>query len=1346
MDESEVAENLLPPPPERVGPYRLEDRLGIGGMGAVYRAYDERLERPVAIKHILPELAGDARAWKRLRHEAKTVARMNHPAVVQIYDIEETDQGDWIVMELVDGETLFSKLKGGPLELDVALDLIRQVTAGLAAAHAKGVVHRDLKTENVMVTPEGMIKILDFGLAKALWRGADVSLSIEGSILGTGRSMSPEQALGDEISHRSDLFSLGTLIYETVTGLPPFTGTSIFRILAQICSDPHPPASEINPAVPMELERLIDRLLEKDPAKRPESATEVLEILDTLLPTGQIGTGGAPALKRQEGGLGARRPANTPPWQTPETTEATSHPVGEDTLWMPPPQSGRRTESTSGLHIRTLLRITIKESERLVELGTHRAQVVASRHGRLVRDLLAKSGGLEIDKLDDGFLLLFELPSEAVSYALGYLHRLADFSAEERVEIAAGIGIHLGELHMTENLPSDVSRGAKLLEVAGPAKNLVNHTAALANEGQVLMTQMAYELARRAMVDDDELDLEWVAHGRYRIRNVDEEQAIFEVGSPGKVSTLPPVDNPDVTRLSSRGEDTSKHTHTPRWHSLGMPLALLAVLAFGLLAIRFLPSNTTDSGSDKQRPTMAVLGFKNLSDRAEVEWLSTALAELFAAELAAGGDLRLVAGENVARMKLELELPAAETLASDTLKNIRRHLGTDHVLVGSYLALDRERDSLRLQLRLQPTRGGETIFVNATGSEAELFELVSEAALGLRLRLGLKEISSQQEAAVKATLSASPEAARLYSEGLDKLRAYDARGARDLLLQAVEIEPEFALAHATLSEAWRALGFDRKALTSARNAFEQADSLPQEQLLSIEGRFYKAASRWQEAVEIFQRLRDDFPDDIDHGLRLAEVQTLAGRGREALATVDRLLELPAPAVEDPRIDLARAQVAASLSDYQGVVEAASTAEKKGRALKARVLVAEALLTKGRALQRLGSNSAAVEALEEARAVFDTVGDRGKVAQALTSIAVLSKLEGNLTGAGGLYRKALAIHRETGNRKQMSRLLNNLAIVIMERGDLATASSMLEEAVEIEHEDGRLADKAGYQEALAQLRLAQGNLAAARDLAEKALPIFQEADSRGPQAWVHYALGRILFAAGEMTNARKELEAARRICAEIGNRHLAGRVRSAEGEVLLAAGELDAADQALEEALAIRSELGEKGMMARTQLVRGKWLIATQRYPEAEELMRKATRELSRQSRSDDQITATALFARALLAQEKLDRAREIQGRARDQAKESQNPAIRMAVAITNARLLAAGGDSATALSELKTVLAEAEGLGLLELVLETRLALGEIEISTADSATGRSRLRSLADDAASAGFGLIAETASAGAA
>ncbi len=1329
MDESEIAENLLSPPPERVGPYRIEDRLGVGGMGAVYRAYDERLERTVAIKQILPELAGDAKAWKRHRREAKAVARMNHQTIVQIYDIEEHSSGDWIVMELVDGETLFAMVQDGPLELDLALDLIRQITAGVAAAHASGVIHRDLKTENVMVTPDRRIKILDFGLAKAQWRGADKSISIEGSILGTGRAMSPEQALGDEVSYRSDLFSLGTLIYEVVTGEAPFSGSSIFRVLAQVCSDPHPPPRSVNPAIPEDLAALIDRLLEKDPAKRPEGAEEVLAILDPI-EASDSGQAPAPAIAAPE----------------PATPAGDGDRAGDDTLWMHPGRrpGARRKESTSGLHIRTLLRITLKQPRRGARLGSSRAQVVATRHDRMVRDLLAKSGGLEIDKLDDGFLLLFELPWEAVSYALTYQEKLADFRQQEGVDLEAGAGIHLGEMHMTENLPADVTRGAKLLEVQGPAKLIAGRAADLAGGGQTLMTQMAFELARRALAGDEtELsELDWVAHGRYRFQDVGEEQPIFEVGPPGKTSSRPPAGTPATRRLPGRRDDEAPVTSEGLRRWLLPITAVAALLALGFWWLMKQRAEVPDPGG-LRRSTIAVLGFKNLSGRPETDWPPTALAALLPAHRAAGGDPRLAAGASIARMKLELELPATETLAEDTLKAVHRNLGTDHVLGGSYLVLDRQDEPLRLNLRLQPTSEGETIFVNITGRESQLFELVSGAALQLRQKLGLGNISTLDQAAVKATLSTSPDANRLYSEGLNRLRAYDARGARDLLQQAVQTEPVFALAHAALSDAWSALGFDREALTSARSAFEQAKGLPEEQRLAIQGRFYEADSRWQEAVDTFRALWDKYPDDVEYGLRLAEVQTSAGRGKDALVTAEELRRLPAPAREDPRIDLARANAAYSQSDYQAVVSATKRAEDKGRDLSAKVLVAEALYVQGRALQRLGRNVEAVEHLEDARTIFEGVGNQGKVAQALTSIAVVSKLGGDLSGAEGLYGEALSIHRQTGNRKETSRLLNNLAIVIQERGELETARPMLEEAVAIERQDDRQVDAAGYLGALAQLRLLQGDLEAAGQLAGEALPIFQETSDRGGQAWIHFYLGGIAFAGGDVTSAAKELEMARAMCTEIGNRHLCGRVRNAQGELLLAAGDPAEADKALRDASSIRSELGEQGTAAQTQLIRGQMLIATGRFVEAETLMREASIELSREARRDDDITANVVLARALLAQGRLTEARETADRARTRARDSQSPAIRIAAAITEARLLAAAGDFAPAISRLETTLAEVTNLGLLGLAFEARLALGETEIAsgTSRAAAGRARLRALADEARRAGFGLIARAA-----
>jgi tetratricopeptide (TPR) repeat protein len=268
--------------PRTIGPYTLETRLGAGGMGEVYQAYDERLDRRVAIKLIRPERVEDETTRERFRREARAAARLSHPAIVQIHDILETGESDAIVMELVPGHSLAELLLDGPLDLRTALRLGREIAEGLEAAHAKGILHRDLKPENVLVTPGGHAKILDFGLAKPLEDGLEPGLTRERTVVGTCRSMSPEQARGLPLDARSDLFSLGVLLYEMLTGRVPFSGVTALDTLANVCSAGQVPIRDLEPAVPEILSDLIDQLLEKDPARRPAAAREVAERLEGL--------------------------------------------------------------------------------------------------------------------------------------------------------------------------------------------------------------------------------------------------------------------------------------------------------------------------------------------------------------------------------------------------------------------------------------------------------------------------------------------------------------------------------------------------------------------------------------------------------------------------------------------------------------------------------------------------------------------------------------------------------------------------------------------------------------------------------------------------------------------------------------------------------------------------------------------------------------------------------------------------------------------------------------------------------------------------------------------------------
>lgn len=261
-----------------VGPYRLGDRLGVGGMGEVYRAFDERLERWVAVKIVRTDLEANEDARTRLRREARSAASLSHPSIVQVHDVVESNDGDAIVLELIDGRSLARLLDDGPLPIPQVRLLSREIAEGLAAAHGRGFIHRDLKPENVMVTPDGHAKILDFGLAKR-FEGEEAPLTRTDAAVGTFRSMSPEQARGLSLDHRSDLFSLGILIYEMLTGKAPFAAASTYETLTRICTAEPAPISELRPDAPADLIHLVHNLLEKDSALRPGSANDVAAAL-----------------------------------------------------------------------------------------------------------------------------------------------------------------------------------------------------------------------------------------------------------------------------------------------------------------------------------------------------------------------------------------------------------------------------------------------------------------------------------------------------------------------------------------------------------------------------------------------------------------------------------------------------------------------------------------------------------------------------------------------------------------------------------------------------------------------------------------------------------------------------------------------------------------------------------------------------------------------------------------------------------------------------------------------------------------------------------------------------------
>src|SRR5215471_797182 len=292
-------------PGSRIGPYAVTSSLGEGGMGVVYRAQDTRLQRDVALKLLPEHFAKDPDRLSRFQREAQVLASLNHPNIAQIYGFEEVDGSGCIVMELVEGETLSERLKNGPLPVDEAIQIAKQVADALAAAHERGIVHRDLKPANIKVTPIGTVKVLDFGLAKALGvkmqdssltaMPTKVSGSVAGTVVGTAGYMSPEQARGREVDARTDIWAFGCVLYEMLTGRLAFEGETATDIMARIVTG-QPDLNLLPSGAPPSMRALLSATLNKNVQQRLQHIGDMQLFLDeTLFPSVEKAEAATPA-------------------------------------------------------------------------------------------------------------------------------------------------------------------------------------------------------------------------------------------------------------------------------------------------------------------------------------------------------------------------------------------------------------------------------------------------------------------------------------------------------------------------------------------------------------------------------------------------------------------------------------------------------------------------------------------------------------------------------------------------------------------------------------------------------------------------------------------------------------------------------------------------------------------------------------------------------------------------------------------------------------------------------------------------------------------------------------------
>ena len=1312
---------------QAISGYRLLEVLGEGPWATVYKARDPRSQSWVAVKLFH---AGQI-------ENAGKLLLLKHPHIATVFDVGQANSQTFAVIEYLSGGTLREHIRsmqsvGDAFPLDQILAYAEQIAGALMHAHDEGIAHGNLKTENVMFSDDGTLKLTDFSATDGI---------------------------------TADLGAFGKILCEMAIGRSPLA-IATARAIEVLRND-----------LPTAFIQVVNRLIDHERQDRYTDMRKVISDLKRIAPS--------QTLTRVRADITARAPVIP---ASPRFSEGRLL-AGRFRIvrfiargGMGDVYEADDLELRERVALKTV-RPEIAGSSQVMERFKREIQLARKvTHPNVCRifDLFHDTAATE----DITFLTMELLEGETIRQRVLRDGKITPGEALPIIrQMAAGLAAahNAGIIHRdfkSSNVmlipgAADGDGARAVVTDFGLARSSLAEETVLSQPGEPIGTP-AYMAPEQLENGETTPAADTYAFGIVMYEMVT-GLLPFAGDSPYAVALKrlqepPPSPRIHVPELNAVWETTilrclernpadrfsniedvaqalTAETAPPRpvagrrWFAW----TIGAVVVLALLAAAFIIRPSVTPAPFKSRRSVAVLGFKNLTGQADAAWLWTALADMLTTELGAGEKLRAIPGENVARLPAELSPPASGSFGPDTLAKIRNYLGADVVVYGSYIVLNGPSAKIRMDLRLQDsTEGNLLATISEEGYAADLLTLVSRSGAELRDKLGAGKLAPKEAEVAHAALPATPEAARFYAEGLEKLRLFDAQGARAAFEKAIAEDVRHALARAALATAWSMQGYGIKAREQSQIALDLSTRLGREDHLLVEGRAREAALEWRQAAEVYRTLFGFFPDNLDYGLRLADAQTSAGDAKDSLATIEKLRTFPAPDRDSPRIDVAEARAAGALSDFKRQQAMAARAAAKGSERGSNLLVAGAKLIEGSALARLGDLSLARTAFDEARELYIAAGHRWDAANASTNLASFVIMpSGDLSGAERLYLQSLTTYRETGDRKGEAAALTSLGTVFRNRGDLARAKDLHEQALTIWREIGDRVDEAVSRTNLANIVSLMGDSQTAREMYQGALPVFRQTGDRNAVATVLSNLGDLVSEEGDLLRARELYEESRATFQDLGNKSLLAQELSRLGELDLINGDLGSARRRHEEALALRKQLGEKAAVAESQLHLAQIALHQGDTQSAQAAANEAAAGFASANRADDEAMATAVLARLLLGQEKYPQSLQAIQRAEKLSMNSSDRGIPLSVAITGASIRAARGDTAKSLKDLDTVIREARRAKLIQLELEARLALAEIEITAGLLQAGRMRLDAVEAEASKRGYKFIADRAAA---